>query len=77
MFTGLSKAGLSGRQVNRVNVTSDDARQTTIDRETGDAGIGMSSVVVMLAVLAVIVVGIFWGLPAWFGDQVIEITVRN
>jgi hypothetical protein len=37
----------------------------------------MTSVVVMLAVLAVLVVGIFWGLPAWFGSQVIEVTIRN
>ena len=56
----------------------DDATQgETKDQKTGDAGIGVASVVVMLAVLAVLVVGIFWGLPAWFGSQVIEVTIRN
>ena len=55
-------------------------RETTaapLDQETGDAGISMASVIVMLAVLAVLVVGIFWALPAWFGGQVIEVTIRN
>jgi hypothetical protein len=47
------------------------------DRDIGDAGISMTSVLVMLAVLAVLVVGIFWALPAWFGSQVIEVTIRN
>ena len=47
------------------------------DRDTGDAGIGMTSVLVMLAVLAVLVVGIFWALPAWFGSQIIEVMIRN
>jgi hypothetical protein len=51
--------------------------RVAVDRDTGDAGISMTSVVVMLAVLAVLVVGIFWALPAWFGGQVIEVTIRN
>jgi hypothetical protein len=49
------------------------------DRDTslaGDAGISMTTVLVMLLVLAVLVVGIFWVLPAWFGGRVIEITTR-
>lgn len=47
------------------------------EEDAGDAGIGMTSVVVMLALLAVLIVGIFWALPAWFGDSVIEVTIRN
>ena len=70
-------AAQSGRQVDVVNATSDDVQRAAIEQETGDAGIGMTSVVVMLAVLAVLVVGIFWGLPLWFGGQVIEVTIRN
>jgi len=31
----------------------------------------------MLAVLAVLVVGIFWALPAIFGSSVIEVIIRN
>jgi hypothetical protein len=42
----------------------------------GDAGISMSTVLVMLVVLGVLVVGIFWALPVWFGGRVIEITTR-
>jgi hypothetical protein len=57
--------------------TSDDGRRADVEQETGDAGIGMTSVLVMLAVLAVLVVGIFWALPAWYGGQVIEVTIRN
>ena len=53
-----------------------DEQWPASDRDD-DAGIGVTSVVVMLAVLAVLVVGIFWGMPAWFGSQVIEVTVRN
>lgn len=56
---------------NQTRVTSDG------DEDVGDAGVSMASVVVMLAVLAVLVVGIFWVLPAWFGGQVIEVTIRN
>ena len=63
--------------MNHTNATNDRERAPTIDQETGDAGISMASVVVMLAVLAALVVGIFWALPAWFGSQVIEITIRN
>jgi hypothetical protein len=59
------------------NATESEQRSALTDQETGDAGIGMASVVVMLAVLAVLVVGIFWALPAWFGSQVIEVTIRN
>ena len=36
----------------------------------------MASVIVMLAVLAVLVVGIFWALGLVRG-QVIEVTIRN
>jgi hypothetical protein len=50
---------------------------TTTPADSGDAGISMTSVLVMLAVLGVLVVGIFWGLPAMFGSQVIEVTIRN
>lgn len=60
-----------------MSATNDAPRGMPVDDETGDAGIGMASVVVMLAVLAVLVVGIFWALPAWFGGQVIEVTIRN
>jgi hypothetical protein len=56
---------------------SDDGRRADVEQETGDAGIGVTSVLVMLAVLAVLVVGIFWALPAWYGGQVIEVTIRN
>ncbi len=34
-------------------------------------------IVVALAVLAALVVGIFWGLPAWFGSSIINVTVRS
>jgi hypothetical protein len=60
-----------------MNETRDDGRRADSEQETGDAGIGMTSVLVMLAVLAVLVVGIFWALPAWYGGQVIEVTIRN
>ena len=46
-------------------------------QDDADSGINMASVVVMLALLAVLVVGIFWAMPAWFGSQVIEVTIRN
>ena len=45
--------------------------------EPGDAGIGVTSVIVMLAVLAVLVVGIFWLVPTYFGGGVVEVTIRN
>ena len=60
-----------------MNATNDEASVAPVNQDIGDAGIGMASVVVMLAVLAVLVVGIFWALPAWFGGQVIEVTIRN
>jgi len=63
--------------MDHTKATDDEARSAPADQETGDAGISMASVVVMLAVLAVLVVGIFWALPAWFGSQVIEVTIRN
>jgi hypothetical protein len=63
--------------MNDMNATSDETTSVPADQETGDAGIGVASVIVMLAVLAVLVVGIFWVLPAWFGSQVIEVTIRN
>jgi hypothetical protein len=47
------------------------------DPDPGDAGISVTSVIVMLALLAVLVVGIFWALPAWFDGRVIDITIRN
>jgi hypothetical protein len=59
------------------NATSSETWIGSTDQATGDAGISMASVVVMLAVLGVLVVGIFWVLPAWFGGQVIEVTIRN
>lgn len=60
-----------------IDGTNDHGRRADVEQETGDAGIGMTSVLVMLAVLAVLVVGIFWALPAWYGSQVIEVTIRN
>jgi hypothetical protein len=47
----------------------------TID-DVGDAGISLTTTLVMLAVLAVLVVGIFWALPAWFGSSVITVSPR-
>jgi hypothetical protein len=47
------------------------------DGQDADAGISMTSVVVMLALLTVLVVGIFWALPAWYGSSVVEITIRK
>lgn len=49
----------------------------TAAQDDADAGIGMTSVLVMLATLGVLVVGIYWGLPAIFGSSVIEVTIRN
>jgi len=60
-----------------VDANNRGAPAVPVDQETGDAGISMASVLVMLAVLALLVVGIFWVLPAWFGGQVIEVTIRN
>ncbi|MGE3267695.1 MAG: hypothetical protein AB7P40_03035 [Chloroflexota bacterium] len=47
------------------------------DTDEADAGIGMTSVLVMLVVLAALVIGIYWGLPMWFGGSVIDVTIRN
>jgi hypothetical protein len=58
-------------------MTTEDVQQAESSRDPGDAGIGVTSVLVMLGVLAVLVVGIFWLLPAYFGSQVIEVTIRN
>jgi hypothetical protein len=58
-------------------MTIENERQAVASHEQGDAGIGVTSVLVMLGVLAVLVVGIFWLLPAYFGSQVIEVTIRN
>ena len=63
-------------------MTVDDEQQAGSPRaessqEQDDAGIGVTSVLVMLGMLAVLVVGIFWLLPAYFGSQVIEVTIRN
>lgn len=57
-------------------MTVENEQQPVAPPELGDAGIGVTSVLVMLAMLAVLVVGIFWGLPAYFGSQVIEVTIR-
>ena len=51
--------------------------QTPPHTDDADAGIGMTSVLVMLTALGVLVVGIYWALPAIFGSSVIEITIRN
>ncbi len=47
------------------------------DPDPPDHGINLVSVIVALTVLAVLVVCIFWGLPAWFGSSVINVTVRS
>jgi hypothetical protein len=59
------------------SLMTDETELETAKTDVGDAGIGMTSVVVMLAVLAVLVVGIFWALPAYFGSQMIQVTIRN
>lgn len=56
---------------------ADETELAEQQSDVGDGGIGMTSVLVMLAVLAVLVVGIFWALPAYFGSQMIEVTIRN
>jgi hypothetical protein len=58
-------------------MTVENEQPTVAHQEQDDAGIGVTSVLVMLGVLAVLVVGIFWLLPAYFGSQVIEVTIRN
>lgn len=47
------------------------------ETEPPDHGINLVSVLVAFVVLAALVVGIFWGLPAWFGSSVITVTVRS
>lgn len=64
-------------QTDLTNSSASEAPEADLDAGIGDAGIGMTSVIVMLVVLAALVVGIFWALPAWFGDQVVEVTIRN
>ena len=56
-------------------LTVAEGEQATLD-EVGDAGISMTTVLVMLIVLGVLVVGIFWALPAWFGSSVISVSPR-
>jgi hypothetical protein len=56
----------------------DEAQDGSVSRDVdADAGISMASVLVMLAMLGVLVVGIYWGLPSIFGSSVIEVTIRN
>ena len=64
-------------------MTENQARSTpshtvhpATDADSPDHGINLVSVLVALAVLAALVVGLFWGLPAWFGSSVINVTVR-
>jgi hypothetical protein len=57
-------------------MTTEHEQRAVSSQEQGDAGIGVTSVLVMLGVLAVLVVGIFWLLPAYFGSQMIEVTIR-
>ena len=54
-----------------------DTFEPMIEAEPPDHGINLVSVLVALAVLAALVVAIFWGLPAWFGSSVINVTVRS
>ena len=58
-------------------MTVENEQHPVARQEQDDAGIGVTSVLVMLGVLAVLVVGIFWLLPAYVGSQVIEVTIRN
>jgi hypothetical protein len=55
--------------------TESESEQTIVD-DTGDAGISMTTVLVMLIVLGVLVVGILWFLPGWLGDTVIKVGPR-
>ena len=45
--------------------------------DSPDHGIKLASVLVALAVLAALVVTVFWALPAWFGSSIINVTVRQ
>jgi hypothetical protein len=57
--------------------TSDEDQRVVVERDPADAGISMASVLVMLVVLAIVVIGVFWVLPAWFGSRVIEVMIRS
>ena len=52
------------------------AAEPTVSDASTDHGINLVSVLVALAVLAALVVAIFWALPAWFGSSIINVTVR-
>ncbi len=52
--------------------SSAEAGRPSSALEPPDHGINLVSVLVALAVLAALVVGIFWGLRAWFGSSVIK-----
>ncbi|MDP8922048.1 MAG: hypothetical protein M3O34_04130 [Chloroflexota bacterium] len=54
-----------------------EAAEPIAGAEPPDHGINLVSVVVALTVLAALVVGIFWALPAWFGSSVTTVTVRQ
>lgn len=54
-----------------------ELRGSPDDDESADNGIDLATVAAALVVLALLVVGIFWGLPAWFGGSVITVTVRQ
>ena len=56
---------------------SADAGRPSDHLDAADHGINLVSVLVARAVLAALVIGIFWGLPAWFGSGVIDVTVRQ
>jgi hypothetical protein len=60
--------------------TDSEREQTPVGQasgdDVGDAGISMTTVLVMLVVLGVLVVGIFWFLPGWLGDSVIKVGPR-
>ena len=64
------------RSQDKVSMAVQNELHGVTNQEQDDNGIGMTSVLVMLGVLAVLVVGIFWALPAYFGGQVIEVTIR-
>jgi hypothetical protein len=47
------------------------------DADADDNGVNLTTVLVALGLLAVLVVGLYWVLPAWFGSSVINVTVRQ
>jgi hypothetical protein len=55
----------------------DEGRRPAAPAEPADHGVSLVSVVVALAVLGLLVVGIFWGLPLLFGSGAIHVTVRQ